>query len=69
MRETFSGEADFEALYRAEDWCEERGLSVGRIQGQAPHGRMTGDMRRGPVHVELNARGEAKLHAKQARTA
>jgi hypothetical protein len=76
-RETFTGEADFEAMHKAEAWCEARGLSVGRndrfdMRGillgnfdiakwhnlnhghrMALHGVMSGDMRRGPVHVDL----------------
>lgn len=77
IRETFSGERDFEAMYKAEAWCEEHGLSVGRndrhdqrgillgkfdiqkwhnlnhAERMALHGVMSGDMRRGPVHVDL----------------
>ena len=77
IRETFSGERDFEASSKAEAWCEEHGLSVGESQRNdqrgvllghfdiakwrnlnhgermALHGVMSGDMRRGPVHVDL----------------
>lgn len=77
IRETFSGTETFEAMRKAEAWCEERGLSVGRndrfdMRGillgkfniakwhnlnhahrMALHGVMSGDMRTGPVHVDL----------------
>lgn len=77
IRETFSGVNDFEASQKAEAWCEEHGLSVGRMdrhdqrgillgdfdiakwhnlshgERMALHGVMSGDMRRGPVHVDL----------------
>jgi hypothetical protein len=77
MRETFSGERDFEASGKAEAWCEAHGLSVGELarndqrgillgdfaiakwhnlnhgHRMALHGVMSGDMRRGPVHVDL----------------
>lgn len=77
IRETFSGDRDFEACSKAEAWCDEHGLSVGAMQRNdqrgillgdhliskwdrltygermAMHGVMSGDMRRGPVHVDL----------------
>lgn len=77
MRETFTGTRDFEAVGKAEDWCRERGLSVGSAERGSPrgillgdvtiakwrnltateraqlHGQMSGDMRNGPVHVDL----------------
>ena len=77
IRETFTGEDDFEASRKAEAWCEARGLSVGTMDRfdmrgillgdfqiskwhnlnhahrMALHGVMSGDMRRGPVHVDL----------------
>jgi hypothetical protein len=77
----FEGVLDFAAVRRAEAWCEERGISVGRMdrydvrglllgnfdiakwhnlserERQACHGRMTGDMRNGPVTVTLTDPG------------
>jgi|GEM_PF-1405312 len=68
---------NFEACREAEEWCEERGISVGQIERGQPRGlfdepcwiakwsnlsgverrqltgKMTGDMRHGPVTIEL----------------
>jgi hypothetical protein len=68
---------NFEACREAEEWCEERGISVGAVERGQPrglivepcylgkwsklsgperrqlHGTMTGDMRHGPVTIEL----------------
>jgi hypothetical protein len=68
---------DFEACREAEEWCEERGISVGAPERTQPRGltrewcalgkwsnlsgperrsldgKMTGDMRHGPVTIEL----------------
>lgn len=77
FRKVFDETPEFEACRAAEEWCEERGISVGIMErGQPrgllreacliskwhnlrPHeratldGTMTGDMRNGPVTVEL----------------
>ena len=82
MRREFTGSADWEAVKRAEKWCEENGISVGRMQRDDPRGllygshdiqkwrnlsanhratldgTMTGDMRNGPVVVEICERPE-----------
>ena len=68
---------NFEACREAEEWCEERGISVGAMERGQPRGllrgqfhiakwhnlsgperreldgTMTGDMRHGPVTIEL----------------
>jgi hypothetical protein len=90
IRETFTGEGDFEASEKAEAWCRERGLSVGRMDRfdmrgillgkfdiakwhnlshahrMALHGVMSGDMRRGPVHVDLKPAIYQQVTAKAA---
>lgn len=77
MKITFHQTGPFEAVRAAEDWCAERGISVGSMERGAPRGLalgdyviakwgnlrpherremdglMTGDMRHGPVTVEL----------------
>ena len=39
----FTNTGDFEACHKAEAWCAERGISVGRMQRGAPRGLMRGD--------------------------
>lgn len=39
---SFDGPA-FSAMYAAEKWCQERGVSVGRLQAHAPRGLLYGD--------------------------
>ena len=77
MKITFPQIGEFRACCLAEEWCEERGISVGRMQGGDPrglmrgdfdiqkwrnlndneraalHGKMTGNMREGPVIIEM----------------
>lgn len=77
MRKVFDATDTFQAMQDAEDWCEERGISVGDMERNSPRGlavgnfdipkwrnlrpherdsldgTMTGDMRHGPVTVEL----------------
>lgn len=76
-RHIFESAETFGAVRLAEAWCEERGISVGRMERGQPRGlmrgeydiqkwhnlrkrdiaeldgRMTGDMRNGPVIVEI----------------
>ncbi|MDR3100795.1 MAG: hypothetical protein LBV73_27495 [Paraburkholderia sp.] len=78
MKIVFDLPGDFAACYAAEEWCRERGIAVGAMQGRAPRGlkrgnhiiwkwrsldhserraldgTMTGDMRNGPVTINLN---------------
>ncbi len=78
MKKAFDSTLPFEASRDAEEWCEERGISVGQMEREKPralfhepchvgkwsslsgperrqmHGKMTGDMRHGPVTIELN---------------
>jgi hypothetical protein len=73
---------NFEACREAEEWCDERGISVGQMERNQPRGlmheecwiakwsnlsagvrrrlagTMTGDMRHGPVTVELTGTEE-----------
>jgi hypothetical protein len=78
MEKRFVEVGDFCAMYAAEAWCRDHGISVGRNQRGAPrglligdfdiqkwrnlrpeertalHGRMTGNMRDGPVVISLD---------------
>ncbi len=87
MKLSFTLDGDFLALYAAEAWCAEQGVSVGRAQGPAPRGllygdfdiqkwrnlspadiaaldgHMTGNLRHGPVHIEILTRAEAEARA------
>lgn len=73
---------NFEACREAEEWCSERGISVGAMEREKPRallnepccigkwsklsgperrqmdGTMTGDMRHGPVTIELKGNEE-----------
>ena len=73
---------NFDDCRAAEEWCEERGISVGTMERRQPralfhedchvgkwsslsgperrqmHGTMTGDMRHGPVTIELKGSEE-----------
>lgn len=73
---------NFEACREAEDWCTDRGISVGTVERGQPRGllnedcciskwpnlsgverrqmdgTMTGDMRHGPVTIELKGNEE-----------
>ena len=40
---TFSNAGDFKAMQAAEDWCAERGISVGQRQRGDPRGLLRGD--------------------------
>jgi hypothetical protein len=40
---TFKGQRDFEALYKAFDWCAGNGYSYGRLERGAPIGLLRGD--------------------------
>lgn len=77
MKKVFDSTLPFEACRNAEEWCEDRGISVGQMERTQPrglsadpcyiskwsqlygperrslHGKMTGDMRHGPVTIEL----------------
>ena len=77
IKVVFLQTGDFKALYAAEDWCHERGISMGSVQRGSPRGlmrgdfdiekwrnlspsdryaldgRMTGDMRNGPVIINI----------------
>lgn len=77
IAKTFDQTGDFEAVHAACHWCEENGISVGRMQADSPRGlmygdyniqkwinlsekdknrldgTMTGDMRNGPVTIEI----------------
>lgn len=77
MKQFFNEAGDFKAMYAAEAWCAENGISVGSSERGNPrclmrgdfaiakwrnlsaaerkecHGVMTGDMRNGPVTVEM----------------
>lgn len=77
MKKVFDATSPFEACRDAEEWCEERGISVGQMERAQPRalfdehcyvgkwsslsgperrqmaGTMTGDMRHGPVAIEL----------------
>jgi hypothetical protein len=73
-----AGDDTFTAMYAAEKWCEDKGISVGESCGPgyprgllfgdfliakfrnltakeraALHGKMTGDMRAGPITIDL----------------
>lgn len=74
----FEQTGDFVAAHAAEQWCKERGISVGSMERENPRGllrgdfsipkwrnlspsqrysldgRMTGDMRNGPVTIVIN---------------
>ncbi|WP_428852749.1 hypothetical protein [Imbroritus primus] len=74
---------NFEACREAEEWCAERGITVGQMERTQPrglihdacwlgkwsslagpvrrqlHGTMTGDMRHGPVVIELKGEESA----------
>lgn len=39
----FDQEGDFAAVSAAEQWCKERGISVGRMQRNSPRGLKYGD--------------------------
>ena len=80
----FDAEGEFQAVYKAQKWCEQRGISVGANQRGSPRGliigdaliakwrnlsdkdkseldgTMTGDMRNGPVFIELKTISEDK---------
>lgn len=73
----FEQTGDFLAVYAAEEWCKNNGVSYGSMQQDSPrgllrgdfaiakwrnlssieradlHGRMTGDMRNGPVIITM----------------
>lgn len=42
FQKKFTDTGDFKANAEAEKWCEERGLSVGDMQGPAPRGILLG---------------------------
>jgi len=80
IKVVFLQTGDFQAMHSAQDWCKERGISVGHMERGSPRGllrgdfdiakwrnlspseryaldgRMTGDMRNGPVVI--NIKGE-----------
>lgn len=39
----FRGDADYEALQKAQDWCDENGYSYGNLQADAPIGLLFGE--------------------------
>jgi len=43
MQMTFTKAGDFAAMYEAEDWCKQRGISVGSGQRDQPRGLLFGD--------------------------
>ena len=78
MHIVFNQAGSFEAMYAAEAWCRENGISVGQSSATGPtgllfgpydwiakwrnltagekrelHGTMSGDMREGPVLIDL----------------
>ncbi|WP_438396385.1 hypothetical protein [Caballeronia sp. DA-9] len=42
MKMVFEGEREFEACRAAEEWCERRGIAVGRPERGAPRGLLVG---------------------------
>lgn len=40
---TFTRDGDFAALYAAQNWCDENGISYGSLCGDAPVGLLYGD--------------------------
>jgi hypothetical protein len=42
-RIVFTGNADWEALHKAEQWCRDNGYSYGALQADAPTGIVKGD--------------------------
>lgn len=43
MQKIFTECGDFEACRKAEQWCEDKGISVGRMQAGDPRGLKLGD--------------------------
>jgi len=78
MKIHFNQVGDFKAMWAAEEWCRNNGISYGPTQAGKPRGlkygdyaiskwknldirdialldgKMTGDMRNGPVCIEIN---------------
>jgi hypothetical protein len=63
MRKVFNEAGDFEATRAAEKWCDENGLSVGRMQAGAPRGLLYGDFDISKWS-NMNAQEIAELHGK-----
>jgi hypothetical protein len=90
IRKVFEQKGDFKAMWAAEQWCKENGITVGLSCGPDPrglmygtgflimkwsnlsnsdekklHGRMTGDMRNGPVTIEIREKAAADEQAER----
>lgn len=59
--ETFKQAGDFEALYAAQAWCAERGISVGSGQNGSPRGLLYGEFSIAKWR-NLNQQERAELH-------